>query len=357
MAAASRAAISPDGQRHQLAAVLAASIQSCRKGVWVLLAHRPEAAARQTLAAGDTVPEGAVWLDLIDPTVEEQRMAEAATGLRVPAQAEIAEIENSSRLRQEGAGLYLSMPITAPRADGGRALLPLGFVLSPHHLITVRYSELPAFDRYADTLPGLKGSSSAELFAGLVEALVDRLADLLEQAGADLDAVSKRVFHTDSTTTGGARQEDAMLQATLRRIGLADDLTSKLRASLLGIGRIAAYVADTARWLAPEVKPRFTAIRQDVASLTEFDAQLTGKIQFLLDATLGFLNIQQNNVLKILTVVSIVGIPPTLIASIYGMNFKTMPELNWSFGYPYGLAMIGLSIVVPLLCFKWKGWL
>ena len=103
--------------------------------------------------------------------------------------------------------------------------------------------------------------------------------------------------------------------------------------------------------------PRLLTVRQDVASLSDYDAQLTNKVQFLLDATLGFINIEQNNGIKILTVVSVVGIPPTLIASMYGMNFKNMPELQWEYGYLYGIVMIVLSGVIPLLWFRKRGWI
>ncbi len=98
-------------------------------------------------------------------------------------------------------------------------------------------------------------------------------------------------------------------------------------------------------------------MRQDLASLTEYDSQMTNKVQFLLDATLGFINIEQNSSIKVLTVISLVGVPPTLIASIYGMNFANMPELHWAHGYAYGLSMIALSAVLPLVWFKWRGWI
>ena len=314
------------------------------------------ATPRRAVTAGECPGLAAVWLDLLDPSEEERAATAALAGLRVPAQAEIVEIERSSRLRVEGEALYLSMPVTAPAGDGGRVLASLGFVLSPRHLLTLRTSALPVFDLYADALAAGPARTSGEVFVGLLEAIVDRLADVLEQAAADLATLSRRVFHTDAAPRTH-RDEDLVLRATLRRIGLAGDLVSNLRDSLLGIGRIVPYVADTANWLAENLKPRLKTLAQDIASLSEYDTRLSDKVQFLLDATLGFLNIEQNNGIKVLTVVSVVGIPPTLIASIYGMNFKGMPELGWTWGYPYGLTMIGLSIVVPLIWFRMKRWL
>jgi magnesium transporter len=320
----------------------------------VLLAISP-GQPRQVIALGGTVPADAVWLDLLDPTEEERRSAEQASGMRLPTQNEILEIESSSRLRQEGEGIYLSMPVTAPHADGSRTLTALGLVLCPKYLLTLRYAELPVFDAFANSRSLPHGG--AGMFVGLLEALVDRLADVLEHVSADLDALSRRIFHTDGQHSK-PRREDVLLRATLRRIGLAGDLVSNLRASLLGIGRIVPYVSETAAaWLPAELKPRLASLKQDILSLADFDSQLMSKVQFLLDATLGFLNIEQNNGLKVLTIVSVVGIPPTLIASMYGMNFKYMPELQWAWGYPYGLTMIALSIVLPLVWFRVKGWL
>jgi magnesium transporter len=310
---------------------------------------------RREVRLGDAVPADALWLDLLEPSEAERRMVEDICQMRVPRQDEIVEIETSSRLRQEGGALYLSMPVTVHAQ--GRAPTSLGYVLTERHLVTVRFAALPVFDRCAARLAGgeMVGGSAWVLVA-LLEAVVDHFADVLEHVGAELDVISGRIFHTDGER-GGRRHEDVRLQASLRRIGMAGDLISNLRSSLLGIGRIVPYVCESAAWLPGALQPRMTALRQDIASLTDFDAQMMNKVQFLLDATMGFLNIAQNNGIKVLTVVSVVGIPPTLIASMYGMNFKNMPELSWAFGYQYGLVLIALSIVLPLVWFRVKGWL
>jgi magnesium transporter len=144
----------------------------------------------------------------------------------------------------------------------------------------------------------------------------------------------------------------------LRKIGRAGDLTSKIRNSLLGLGRMVPYVAGLgATWLAAEVKPHLETLRQDIVSLNDYDAHLSNNVQLLLDATLGLINIEQNNIIKVLTIVSVVGVPPTLVASMYGMNFRHMPELDWAWGYQYGLVLIALSAILPLLWFKLRGWL
>jgi magnesium transporter len=321
----------------------------------VLLASSP-GQPRREIGAG-ALPDNVVWFDLFAPSDQERHEVEVETGLRVPRAEEIDEIESSSRLRQEGEGIYLSMPLSVPNADGTRSSAAVGFVLSRTHLLTLRYANIPVFDRFAETQATTgEGHGSAGVLVGLMEALVDRLADLLEKVNSDLEHVSKRVFHTEGMP-GRKRDESSMLRATLTRIGLAGDLVSNLRASLLGIGRIVPYLTEAAAaWLPDELKPRLVALKADLLSLTDFDAQMMSKVQFLLDATLGFLNIEQNDGLKVLTVVSVVGIPPTLIASMYGMNFQHMPELHWAWGYEYGLSLIALSIVLPLVWFRVKGW-
>jgi magnesium transporter len=203
--------------------------------------------------------------------------------------------------------------------------------------------------------------TSAAVFVGLLDAIADLLADILEAIAAELDTLSHRLFRSPATLASGRRppaRESADLRIMLRRVGHSADLASKIRDSLLGIGRIVPYVSGPAApWLPFEVKPRFETLRQDVLSLSDYDAHIVNKVQLLLDATLGLINIEQNNIIKVLTIVSVVGIPPTLVASMYGMNFKGMPEYDWSWGYPYGLAVIALSAILPLVLFKWRSWI
>ncbi len=302
----------------------------------------------------------AVWLDLLDATEEERATVERITGLRVPARAELSEIERSSRLAAQDGVLTLSTPMISS-VDGRRPVVsPLGFVLSRDQLLTVRYAPMQSFDTYAERLcdPDGQAPNGLAVFVGLLEAIVDRLADVLEGVGTELDRLSHQIFRPEATGLRRVRRESAVLQSTLADVGRTGEHVSSLRDSLLGISRIVGFVIEVAAdWTPPDLRSRFATLRQDIASLNDYDVQITGKVQFLLDATLGFINIQQNNVIKVLTVASIVGIPPTLIASIYGMNFKGMPELTWAWGYPYGLTVIALSAILPLLWFWRHGWL
>jgi magnesium transporter len=302
------------------------------------------------------LPPDVVWIDLLQPTAEEIAFVERATGLKLPSFEDLSEIESSSRLRSVEGTLYLSAPLVYRTAADDPQATPVGFILTPERFITVRFETPTAFATAAQRAY----STAHEAFACLMETIVDRIADILERIAGELDNVSHRLFRSGPVETGSNRRParaDADLRVILRRIGRSGDLASKIRDSLLGIGRIVPYVEGNAgAWLPAEAKARLHTMRQDIDSLSLYDEHLTNKLQLLLDATLGMINIDQNNIIKVLTIVSVVGVPPTLVASMYGMNFRHMPELDWAWGYPYGLALIALSAIAPLLWFKWRGW-
>ncbi|KQP96229.1 magnesium transporter CorA family protein [Methylobacterium sp. Leaf117] len=330
--------------------------------------HGPQGAVEP--AAPDTAyPSHAVWIDLNDPSAAEAERVQLATGISVPSRKALSEVENSSRLRRMKSGFTLSTPmITFDKLDS--QLKPLGFVLTKDRLLTVRFHDLRAFaevKKRIDAGDG-PGTTSTEIFLLLVEELVDSLADALEDMGADLDALSTRIFDFDvrsSAATGdirpphqNPRRRDLALRRILRGIGRRGKTLGKIRSSLLGLERIVPFVANECEHiLGEEQVPRFEAMRRDIASLDEFEIRLSENVQFLLDATLGLISIEQNNTFRVLTVASVVGIPPTLIASLYGMNFKHMPELDWLYGYPYGLTLIALSAIIPIVFFRIRGWI
>jgi magnesium transporter len=324
---------------------------------------RAERGKRPNDLAEASLGANVAWIDLLNPTPDEVAFVERTIGLRVPRIEDLSEIESSSRLRNQNGAIYLSAPVVY-RSDADQPLTsPVGFVLTRERLITVRFAELTAFRTFIDRdlADETDPLTSAAVFAGLMDAIADRLADVLEMIAAELDELSHRLFRNPVTELAARRppaRESADLRVILRRVGNSGDLASKIRDSLHGIARIVPYVATlAAEWLPAEVKPRLETVRQDVLSLSDYDGHISNKVQLLLDATLGLINVEQNNIIKVLTIVSVVGIPPTLIASMYGMNFKIMPELNWSWGYPYGLALIALSAVLPLVWFKWRGWI
>ena len=315
---------------------------------------------------GGPLPAGAIWIDLDDPTAQEAEAVEAATGIRVPSRAALSEVEQSSRLRRlKSGGLSLSTPmITFKRMD--LSLKPLGFVITRDHLVTIRFHELRSFAAVKQRVAEQDGdcATSLDLFLLILEELVDNLADMLEEMSGGLGQLSSRIFDFD--TKGGVnenegrapKRRDMALRRLLRAIGRQGKSLAKIRASLLGLERIVKFVKDACPLaLGAQQNPRFDTLANDIASLDEFETRQSETLQFLLDATLGLISIEQNNAFRILTVVSVVGIPPTLVASIYGMNFKDMPELDWAWGYPFGLVLIGLTAVLPALFFRWRGWI
>jgi magnesium transporter len=319
-------------------------------------------------ASGAVYPPHAVWIDLEDPSAEEAQRVEAATEIRVPSRKALSEVENSSRLRRLKHGFSLSTPmITFDKLDS--QLKPLGFVLTKDRLVTVRFHDLRAFAEVRKRIDDGDGpgTTSTEIFLLLMEELVDSLADALEEMGADLDSLSTRIFDFDVRSTAAGeirppsqtpRRRDLALRRILRGIGRRGKALGKIRSSLLGLERIVPFVANECeQMLGEEQVPRFEAVRRDIVSLDEFEIRLSENVQFLLDATLGLISIEQNNTFRVLTVASVVGIPPTLIASMYGMNFKHMPELEWAYGYPYGLALILISAIIPIVFFRIRGWL
>ena len=316
-------------------------------------------APRQLLEPGPHLASNAVWLDLMDPTDAERAAAERLTGLRVPSREDVAEIESSSRLYTENGVLYFSMPYAFLGADGRSQSAPVGFVLSEKHLLSLRYAALPAIETFSERFAQAGHGTSAEAFVGLAEAIVDRVADVLERVAGALDTLSRSTFGSeDGTQKHNIRRADRQLRGGLTAVGRCGDTLGNLRDSVLALGRIVAYALQArAEWDPPELRARLTTLRQDIASLNDYDQQLTAKVAFLLDAVLGFINIEQNNSVKVLTVVSVVGIPPTFVVGLYGMNFKTMPEYDWTYGYQYGWALILLSVVVPLVWFRIKGWI
>jgi len=298
------------------------------------------------------------WIDLLQPTAQEMARVETEFGIKVPARETLDEIESSSRLRVDGDQLCLSMPYYAQHDVIDATPTPLGFVLSADVLVTVRFTELQSFSNVSrDFADGGRCFNSTSTFATLLEELVDFAADLLEKNAGNLGSISRRVFGRGDPRPNRRARMNQILREMLVTVGYIGEHLSQIRESLVGLERIIDFAAETGgSWLQLQVRPRLKTVRQDLSSLADFEANLSEKTQFLLDAILGFINIEQNDIFKVLTIVSVVGIPPTLISSMYGMNFHNMPELSWTWGYPYVLGLIALSIIAPIAWFKWRGW-
>ncbi|MEZ5590618.1 MAG: magnesium transporter CorA family protein [Gammaproteobacteria bacterium] len=304
----------------------------------------------------------AVWLDLYQPTPAEELRVEKALGIDAPSWEEMQEIEVSSRLYTTEAG---AIHLTATVLSGTETERPnssaVTFILIGSKLVTLRYTEPMPFTTFSARVQrnGLGYQRAEYVLAGLLDAIIDRVADILERIGSDLDLLSLDVFeHPDMQPTKGRD-----FQRVLRQVGKLGDLTSKARESLVSIGRLLGFLNRPQQGSQQRYKPtkemrvRIKTLSRDVQSLTDHASFLVNKINFLLDATLGMINIEQNAIIKIFSVAAVAFLPPTLIASIYGMNFHHMPELDWSFGYPLAISLMITSAVIPLIYFKRKRWL
>jgi magnesium transporter len=309
--------------------------------------------------ASTDLPGEIIWMDLLNPTSDESHFVEARAHVRVPSKEALSEIESSSRLMVESGTIYMSTPMVA-RGDTADAFLsPLGLILTKDVLVTVRFEETSGFDAVVDLIRRDEAlRTSTGVFTALLEALVDRGADVLERLAGELDKVSRLVFRGDIGKRQHTVRSNAALRRVLSRVGSTGDRLAIARDVLLGLSRIAPFVLNLGHaWIVPEFEARLNAVSKDIASLNDFEAHVSNKVQFLLDAILGFITVEQKDLFEVLTVVSVVGIPPTVVAGIYGMNFKFMPELAWQWGYPFGLALIALSAFIPFLWFKWRGWI
>jgi magnesium transporter len=302
-------------------------------------------------------PGGAeiIWADLFHPTKEEEAAVEAWLNIEIPTREEMEEIEVSSRLYAEN-GAYVMTATVPAQADNDRPeMQPVTFVLEGRRLVTVRYHNPRVFETFpmraekADT-----GCTSGEtILVSLLEAIVDRLADVLERASREVVEISHDIF---DSTEKKASKRDRNFKLILTRIGSKEDLVAKIQDSLLTLQRLSGFLAN-AVGDDKAVRARVKTIARDVASLTDHASFQTQKITFLLDATLGMINIEQNGIIKIFSVAAVVFLPPTLVASIYGMNFEVMPELKWVYGYPFALGLMVLFAVLPFWFFRRKGWL
>jgi magnesium transporter len=317
----------------------------------------------------------AIWIDLCDPTREEEAALEAALGLDVPTREEMSSLEFSSRLYRRQEALYL----TATVLSGADTTFPesaaVTFMLTPERLVTLRYAPLTAFRAFLArraATPTEAYDTGLKVLAGLIDAVTERAADVLERVSAELDRLSRAVFRVPSPVSVAvaagpprpavkrvsARQERRNFNELLQGLGRCSDLASRVRETVVSFNRLVTFLRSELPALAKgELRNRLKVVSADLSALGDYAGFLATKVSFLLDATLGLINNEQNVIIKILSVAAVVFGPPTLVASIYGMNFERMPELKWALGYPWALTLMILSAVLPYWFFKRKGWL
>jgi len=300
---------------------------------------------------GWTLPADALWIDLISPNSDEEAAVERALSLSVPTREEMAELEASSRLYRENGAVYVTADIISRGDAELPTIAPVTFVLTPGPLVTIRYSEPRPFAILAEKLarePDLC-SSGGDLFLNLMEAVIDRASDILSQTSDKVDLVSNHVFSEDKTVG---------FEKLITKLGRAHIANARIEQSLSGLSRIFAYVTTDSRIeQLPNGRAHLKSLSRDAASLMAHNQAVAAGINFQLSAALGLINIEQSSIIKIFSVAAVAFMPPTLIASIYGMNFTHMPELPQVWGYPAALVAMVVAAVLPLLWFKKKGWL
>jgi magnesium transporter len=352
-------------------AVVAAE-QSSRQSLEVITFYIPGEPALELIDPAQCAEftRRAVWIDMCEPTPEEEQALEAALGLDIPTREEMQAIELSSRLYKEDNVLYLTATVLVKAQIERPESAAVTFILTPEQLVTLRYETPKAFQAFRARREANLQSylTSYDILAGLIDAIIERIADILEGVGAHLDQISLEVFNahpTSATMTKSSVRVQARKIAqrdfveVLRRIGLNSDLVSRARESLVSFTRLVAFFRETQKEIpaATEVLAHLKTVATDLNSLSDHATFLAGKVNFVLDATLGMINNEQNRIVKIVSIAAVVFLPPTLVASIYGMNFELMPELKWAAGYPFAIVLMVISAVLPYVWFKRKGWL
>jgi magnesium transporter len=302
------------------------------------------------------IPQHAVWIDLLNPTQAQEAAVERFLGIEVPTHEEMSEIEVSNRLYHENGAYYMTATMVTKVDSSAPETHAVTFILSERVLVTIRYVDATSFRRFGANISKtyIGKYDGAALFLGLIDSVVNRMADILERLDRDIDRITKDIFSNSADSKQGKNTD---YESILDRIGRCGDLSSKIHESLVTYGRVVAYANHHKKMHIHENHEQLEAIRKDIAGLSDHGTYLTGRINFLLDATLGMISIEQNGTIKIFSVASVVFLPPTLIASIYGMNFGHMPELGWHLGYPMAVVMMVLSAVLPYAYFKQRKWL
>jgi magnesium transporter len=299
-----------------------------------------------------------IWVDLESPTLEEKRWIMQYYGLSIPADAMDEDIEESARFYREDNGeLHIRSDFLVPD-DAHPHTVRVAFILNLDNaelksqgvLFSIHDEDVPVFRLLrmrARRAPGFI-EDAKEVLLKLFDGDAEYSADTLEGIYDDLETVSRKVLSGDVT--------DAMAGEVLGAIARHEDMSGRIRRNAMDTRRAVSFMMRS-KILSREQFEDARLILRDIDSLDSHTAFLFDKINFLMDATVGFININQNKIIKIFSVASVALLPPTLIASLYGMNFKFMPELNWALGYPYALALMVGSAVIPMIYFRKRGWL
>jgi magnesium transporter len=296
------------------------------------------------------------WFDLVSPTEEEERWLEMELGIDIPTLDDIRKYEPSSRLYRESGAIFMAAQIMVKGDTPLPQTTSVAFMLKNDALVTVRYEQSRTFDLLATELQRSETSQSNVMaLIELVEALVDRTSELLENAADAADDMAVSVFPAGEHPS--QRRTAAELEAVLSEIQRLHRRVAKGRESLVSLGRMTGYLLAQADIKDSAFRARAKSTSRDIVSVTDHATFVAQNIQFVLDALLGLISVEQNAIVKFFSIVAVVLLPPTLIAAIYGMNFEIMPELTWTWGYPAALILMLASSVLPYLWCRKRGWL
>ncbi|WP_288427745.1 magnesium/cobalt transporter CorA [uncultured Agrobacterium sp.] len=301
--------------------------------------------------------EDIVWIDLINPTREEEKHVEALLGTELPTREDLKDIEPSSRLYTEDNNVFMTASLVWKADSTDPQLTDVAFVLIGNRLVTIRYAEPKSFNLFIAAITRVPHDmrSGAALLLKLLETIVDRTAEILENTVVGIDKVATGIFGGEARSK---RKAPRYLEEKIAEIASFHRLVSKVRDSLTSLARVQSFLQATGLVQQDkEAKEMGRSIARDIQSLSEHASYISGNLTFLLDASLGIINVEQNAIIKIFSIASVVFLPPTLVASVYGMNFAHMPELQWSLGYPLAIFVMLISAIIPFIVFRWKGWL
>jgi magnesium transporter len=306
-------------------------------------------------ASDDAAIRGAVWIDLCDPSKEDEVRIEKLCAIDIPTRAEMQEIEASSRLYREDGALFVTATMLVKTETESPESTAVTFVLTRERLITIRYAEPWSFRTFA-TRASKSGAQNAEqAFCEIMDTTIERLADMLELVAMELDHLSHQVFRRHHPNK--SQQASLDLQKAIIKTGSCGLICSKVRESLIDKNRIVSYAESHHEWSSSEHQVRLKGLLRDIQTLSDHATFTASKIQFMLDATLGLINIEQNRIIKIFSIAAVIFMPPTLVASIYGMNFVHMPELDKVWGYPMALGIMLAAVGGTLYYFRRRHWM
>lgn len=296
------------------------------------------------------LPADALWIDLFEPTREEDVAVEMALGLSVPTREEMAELEASSRVYRQNGATYVTADLITHGDDEIPGIEPVTFILTRGPVVTIRYVDPRPFAMLVEKLerePALCGSG-IDMFLNLMEAVIDRTSDILSKTVARTEGIATHIF-SGGKTVG--------FEKLITKLGRAQIANARIEQSLAGLLRIFAFVGVEEQVETEDARAHLNSLARDAESLIAHNHSVAASINFQLSAALGLINLEQSSIIKIFSVAAVAFLPPTLIASIYGMNFEHMPELPQHWGYPAALGAMVASALLPLVWFRKKGWL